>query len=116
MKKLSESSKEGYFGLYPLKKETRFWQNLTDLRCLLRHQALQGELESTPVDHQIMRPMKEQELKDNDTNIKYVKNGQNPQMAYTQVHYLKGKVFQMLFRYFLVKRYVCSTTAHCRSL
>ena len=60
------------------------------LRRLLRFQSLTDELESTPVDHQIIRPMGGQELRHAETQIRYVKNGQNPQMAYTQVHYLKG--------------------------
>ena len=91
MSKLSNLSvDDNHFGLYPLRKEETFWHNLSDLRCLIRHQALQGELNCTPSDHQIMRPMKEKELIDGETNVKYVKNGQNPQMAYTQVHYLKG--------------------------
>ena len=86
---LSRSTND-YFGLYPLKNEKKIWQDLADLRCLIRYKSLEGELECTPPDHQIMRPMKEEEFRDDHTNIKYVKNGQNPQMAYTQVHYLKG--------------------------
>ncbi len=78
------------FGAYPLKQDKEFWQSLTELRWLIRFQTLQSELESTPEEHQIMRPMRGQELLDEATNVKYVKNGQNPQMAYTQVHYLKG--------------------------
>ena len=65
-------------------------KDLSVLRLVVRYKTLQSEVESTPKDHQIIRPMKGQELKDQDTNVKYVKNGQNPEMAYTQVHYIKG--------------------------
>ena len=63
---------------------------LAGLRRSLRFQTLTDELESTPVEHQIIRPMGGQELRDSETQIRYVKNGQNPEMSYTQVHYLKG--------------------------
>lgn len=88
------------FGSYPLKKEWEFWNQVSELRCLIRYQTLRAELNATPTEHQIIRPMKGEELRDAQTNIAYVKNGQNPQMAYTQVHYLKG--------YFLL-HYLCDS-------
>ena len=65
-------------------------EEVSGLRRLLRFQTLTDELESTPLEHQIIRPMGGQELRHSETQVRYVKNGQNPQMAYTQVHYLKG--------------------------
>ena len=73
-------------GLYD---ETKI-EEISGLRRLLRFQTLTDELESTPIEHQIIRPMGGQELRHSETQVRYVKNGQNPQMAYTQVHYLKG--------------------------
>ena len=83
MKKLGRK-----FGAYPANADASFWQNLSELRCLIRYETLKNEVTCTPTDHQIIRPMKGQELCDE--GVKYVKNGQNPEMAYTQVHYLKG--------------------------
>ena len=71
-------------------RDQEFWNELSYLRHLIRCETLKNELNATPIEHQIMRPMKGEELCDDETNTKYVKNGQNPQMAYTQVHYLKG--------------------------
>ena len=65
-------------------------EELAALRRSVRFQTLTDELGSTPVEHQIIRPMGGQELRDSETQIRYVKNGQNSEMCYTQVHYLKG--------------------------
>ena len=58
---------------YSLKNDRNFWLELSMLRCVLRFKTLQSEVECTPKDHQIIRPMKGQELRDHD-DVKYVKN------------------------------------------
>lgn len=73
------------------------WNQVSELRALIRYQTLCAELEATPSDHQVMRPMGGNQLRDESANVAYVKNGQNPEMAYTQVHYVKG--------YFLLRHF-----------
>ena len=81
---------------YPLDVPTpQFYDDLSALRALIRYKTLKSEVSSTEDDLQKMRPMKGQELRSNpkegerDGDL-YVKNGLNPEIVYTQVHYIKG--------------------------
>ena len=71
--KLSKDNVVEEIAKYSLKNDRNFWLELSMLRCVLRFKTLQCEVECTPKDHQIIRPMKGQELRDQD-DVKYVKN------------------------------------------
>lgn len=70
---------------YPLSVD---FESVSKLRAIIRYRTLESELDSTEEDLQKMRPMLGNELRDE--NGLYVKNGRNPEIAYTQVHYIKG--------------------------
>ena len=72
-RKLSKDNVVEEIAKYSLKNDRNFWLELSMLRCVLRFKTLQCEVECTPKDHQIIRPMKGQELRDQD-DVKYVKN------------------------------------------
>ncbi len=87
-----------HFGGYPLADNDSFsWTEWSKCRALIKYKTLAAELEATPEDQQVMRPMSGRELRDPSTEIAYVKNGQNPELAFTQVNYMKG--------YFLLRHF-----------
>ncbi len=86
------------FAGYPLKDFS--WSSWDDCRSWIKYKTLAAELDATPAVHQIMRPMAGKELRDPETDVAFVKNGQNPELTFTQVNYLKG--------YFLL-RHFCDT-------
>ena len=61
--------------------------DISDLRDHIRYQTLKGELECTDEELQTLRPMGESGINQSQT---FVKNGINPELSFTQVHYLKG--------------------------
>ena len=69
-------------------------QEINELRGHIRFITLKGELECTDEELQVLRPMGKSGI---DQPQSYVKNGMNPELSCTQVHYLKG--------YFLLKHF-----------
>ena len=63
------------------------WSWTAQLRSAIRFLTLESELENTNPEMQAMRPMKD---RSGDGGTGFVKNGMNPEGAYTQVHYIKG--------------------------
>ncbi|XP_071118907.1 aminopeptidase O-like [Haliotis cracherodii] len=61
-----------------------------ELRALLKQKTLLAEVENTEQDLQMLRPNKGEQLLPASEGVQYVKNGMNPEKAFTQVHYLKG--------------------------
>ena len=66
------------------------WGKVAELRAEIRFRTLSAELENTESDLQSLRPMRGNELRDGVTDTLFVKNGINPEIAFTQVHYIKG--------------------------
>jgi aminopeptidase O len=66
------------------------WREVSELRSLIRYRTVKAELENTEPELQSLRPMRGNELRDGETDALYVKNGINPEIAFTQVHYIKG--------------------------
>ena len=66
------------------------WSEVAELRAEIRFRTLGAELENTESDLQSLRPMRGNELRDEKTDTLFVKNGINPEIAFTQVHYIKG--------------------------
>jgi aminopeptidase O len=62
-------------------------EEISDLRGHIRYQTLKGELECTDEELQTLRPMGEPRSNHSQS---FVKNGINPELSCTQVHYLKG--------------------------
>ena len=66
-------------------------QETSKLRGYIRYLTLVSEIDnSDDEDLQKLRPMEGHQLKDLQKNVAFVKNGLNPQISFTQVHYLKG--------------------------
>ena len=66
------------------------WDKVSELRAVIRFRTLSAELENTESELQSLRPMRGNELRNEETNTLFVKNGINPEIAFTQVHYIKG--------------------------
>ena len=66
------------------------WSKVAELRAEIRFRTLSAEVENTESDLQSLRPMQGNELRDEKTHTLFVKNGINPEIAFTQVHYIKG--------------------------
>ena len=79
---------ESLFGC-PLQNQPD-WNKVAQLRAEIRFRTLSAELENTESDLQSLRPMRGNELRDEKTDTLFVKNGINPEIAFTQVHYIKG--------------------------
>ena len=62
-------------------------KDVIGLRAHIRYRTLKDELDNSSEDLQILRPMGEH---NNVRTNTFVKNGINPELACTQVHYLKG--------------------------
>ncbi len=71
-------------------KSFEYWTDVAELRAWIRFRTLSAELEYTEPELQSLRPMQGKELRDEDTDALFVKNGINPEIAFTQVHYIKG--------------------------
>nr|XP_054764615.1 aminopeptidase O-like [Lytechinus pictus] len=66
------------------------YKDYSNLKALLRYQALKGEIENTESELQILRPMTDGPGTSEGSDVGFVKNGLNPDKWFLQVHYLKG--------------------------
>ena len=79
-----------YFGLFINTTAYHLVRYSLHLLLLLKSFMVTGFKPAAFRYFQILRPMRGSELRDSMSNALYVKNGINPAISYTQVHYLKG--------------------------
>nr|AMO02534.1 aminopeptidase O [Tityus serrulatus] len=83
---------EDIFHAHALGMSPETEKDYSEVKYMLRLKTLQTELEHTDKELQILRPNQGEIPKEekNGITISYIKNGQNIQKGFMQVHYLKG--------------------------
>ncbi|CAD5117370.1 DgyrCDS6148 [Dimorphilus gyrociliatus] len=64
-------------------------KEIREIRYRMRLSTLKSELAHTDKNLQALRPNKGEDVYENE-EVKFIKNGMNPEKQFTQVHYLKG--------------------------